>query len=161
MSRMRPIELRERGGPTGNAHRTLPRLAAEYFAEVRSLLARDPEPWELHQARLATKRFRYTLELFRPCYGAGFEARMTALRKVQKILGDLNDNVASEALLSRVMERSEQRKQVRRFLQDRAKSEAARFREQWDEFDANGNEQWWKDFLAGRNPRAKNIAKSA
>src|SRR5436305_1807320 len=53
----------ERTTAAANARRVLPRLAADYFKEVRDFLATDREPKEFHRMRLASKRFRYTLEL--------------------------------------------------------------------------------------------------
>ncbi|MEI9973986.1 MAG: CHAD domain-containing protein [Ignavibacteriota bacterium] len=51
---------------------------------------------ELHVIRLATKRVRYTLELFRPCYGPGLELRITSLQRLQQLLGEVNDCAAAE-----------------------------------------------------------------
>lgn len=151
MPKMHQLEFNDRSGTRVNAHRTLPRLAGEYFAHVRSLLADNPSPKDLHRARLATKRFRYTLELFRPCYGRGLETRIATLRKTQQLLGDLNDIVASWDLLSRAMAESPQRKLVHKFLMDKADRDAAAFRKEWAEnFDRPGRERWWKSYLSGR-----------
>ena len=149
-----PIPPNEPGTAHAHAASTLPRLAAEYFRQVRALLAKGPEPRELHQARLATKRFRYTLELFRRCYGTGLETRIAELRRVQQLLGDVNDSMASCDLLSRAMEKSPERKRIRRFLKEQAAQHAASFRKEWEErFDSPGREAWWKNYL-------KNIRKS-
>jgi CHAD domain-containing protein len=59
----------ERVDAAANARRELPRLAADYFARARKLLAEDPPPAKLHALRLDTKRLRYTLELFRAVAG--------------------------------------------------------------------------------------------
>ncbi|SPE37284.1 hypothetical protein SBA3_2610016 [Candidatus Sulfopaludibacter sp. SbA3] len=150
-----PLEQDDPSTPLANARHTLPALAGEYYAQVRAVLEESPDPKDLHRARLATKRFRYTLELFRSCYGRGLETRIAALRKVQQLLGDVNDSVATWTLLSKVMEKSLERKRVREFLKRRAKQGAAAFRKEWEEnFDAPGRERWWKSYL-------KNMAKSA
>lgn len=149
-----PVPANERSTARTHAARTLPRLAADYFREVRVLLSQGPQPRELHQARLATKRFRYTLELFRRCYGTGLETRIAELRGVQQLLGDVNDCMASCDLLSGAMEKSPERKSVRRFLKEQAAKDAASFRQEWEErFDFPGREAWWKNYL-------KNIRKS-
>jgi triphosphatase len=144
-------------GHTGSQvdlRKALPQEAAAYFAQVRALLAEHPAPGDLHQARLATKRFRYTLELFRTCYGTGLETRIAGLRKVQQLLGDVNDSVASRELLSVAMSKSPERKRVREFLKQSAAHHAAAFRKEWEEgFDAPGRENWWNVYL-------KNIRKS-
>jgi CHAD domain-containing protein len=149
-----PVPPNERSTARANAARRLPRLAADYFREVRALLAEGPHPRELHRARLATKQFRYTLELFRSCYGTGLETRISELRKVQQLLGDVNDSMASRDLLSKAMDKSPGRKKIRRYLRERAGHGAASFRQEWEErFDAPGREAWWKSYL-------KNIGKS-
>lgn len=50
---------------------------------------------ELHQFRLDIKRFRYTLELFVPIYGPEIEPLLERLRRLQSLLGDMNDCVAT------------------------------------------------------------------
>ena len=99
MARNRRIEWDEKTGWRPNARRELPRLIAAYFSRVRKVLAEDGSPRKLHPLRLASKRLRYTLELFRPCYPAGLEERLDALKKLQDSLGEVNDAVASARLL--------------------------------------------------------------
>jgi CHAD domain-containing protein len=132
----------ERADVATNARRELPRLAADYFARARKLLAEDPPPAKLHALRLDTKRLRYTLELFRPCYGPGLEARLQGLRQVQQVLGEVNDSVAAAALLPKGA-------RGRRFLENRAEAKAQEFRRHWAEaMDAPGQEERWTAYLA-------------
>ena len=139
----RKITWDEHRGAAVNARRVLPVLAADYFAEVRHFLTEPREPAELHRMRLASKRLRYTLELFRPCYGPGLEQRLDALGKLQDLLGGVNDAVASAELLGKSVDRK-----ARRFLRERAVEKAAEFRKHWKEnFDADGREKWWTDYL--------------
>ncbi len=143
----------ERKSAAVNARRQLPRMMSEYFAEVREALADKRSPAALHQVRLASKKVRYTLELFRPCYGAaGFDARLKALKDVQTSLGDVNDAVATWRLLAKVMPHSPRRQALREYLKKRAAEKAEEFRAHWTEkFDAAGQERWWTDFLGGRH----------
>ena len=108
------IKWDESAGPAANAGRELPRLVSAYFSTVRAFLAEDPTPPELHQLRLASKRLRYTLELFRPCYPAGLEDRIRALKKLQDWLGEVNDAVASGRLLRGALKNRPERAQVPR-----------------------------------------------
>jgi CHAD domain-containing protein len=118
MSKPHQARWDDRAGAAANARRELPRLAASYFARVRELLAEEPSPSKLHRLRLATKRLRYTLELFRPCYGPGLETRLAALRRVQQLLGEVNDSGAAGRLLSKSMSAaSPQRARILRFLE--------------------------------------------
>src|SRR3954466_8622473 len=95
------IQWDERRSAAVDARRALPGLVADYFEEVRDFLAKRRKPKELHRMRLASKRLRYTLELFRPCYGRGLEQRLDALKKLQNSLGDVNDAVATRKLLGK------------------------------------------------------------
>src|SRR5688572_5291063 len=54
---------------------------------------------EMHTFRLQTKRFRYTLEVFSDAYGPALESRIASLRKLQTLLGDINDCVVTSSLL--------------------------------------------------------------
>ena len=160
MSKLHPVAWDERAGAAVNARRELPRLAASYFAQVRALLAEAPSAAKLHRVRLLTKRLRYTLELFRPCYGPGLETRLASLHRIQQSLGEVNDSAAAGRLLSKSMSTaSPQRARLLRFLEERAAIKAQEFRKDWAEvFDAPGQESWWTTYLArhartpGRRP---------
>ena len=136
----------KRAGVAANARRQLPPMVRAYFSSVREFLADHAPPERLHRVRLASKRLRYTLELFRPCYPAGLEDRLDALKVLQDWLGEVNDAVASAEMLRGALER---RPKVRRFLEERAAEHAAGFARHWKEtFDAPGQEAWWTGFLA-------------
>jgi CHAD domain-containing protein len=160
MSKLHQTGWDERAGAAVNARRELPPLAATYFAQVRTLLADDPAAAKLHRVRLLTKRLRYTLELFRPCYGPGLETRLAALHRIQQSLGEVNDSATAGRLLSRSMSAaSPQRARILHFLEERVAAKAEEFRKDWAEvFDAPGQERWWTTYLArhartpGRRP---------
>jgi len=153
MSKSRELEWDGEATAAANARRELAPLVARYFALVRETLAKEPSPPELHRLRLATKRLRYTLELFRPCYGPGLETRLEELRKVQQLLGEVNDGAATLRLLTKAMRRSAERARGERFLKQRTREKAEEFRRHWGEvFDAAGRERWWTGYLE-RQPR--------
>ena len=139
-----------RASAAENGRRFLPRLLHEYFALGRELLAADPAPAQLHALRLATKRVRYTLELFKPVYGPGLLDRIAALRALQQILGEINDTAAGQRVLTQIFPESiPQRDRVIQFLTELGASKAAEFRRHWAEtFDAPGRERWWTDYLS-------------
>ena len=142
----RGMKWDQREGGAANARRQLPRMVAAYFSRVRAFLAEDAAPSKLHRLRLASKRLRYTLELFRPCYPSGLEERLDALKVLQDSLGEVNDAVASSRLLRGALK---DKPKVRKFLEERAADKAAEFTRHWKEtFDAPGQEAWWTDFLA-------------
>jgi CHAD domain-containing protein len=158
MPKAHQVVWNERAGPAANARRELPGMAAEFFAQVRTALAARPSPEQLHRVRLAAKRIRYTLELFRPCYGAGLESRIESLRQVQQVLGEINDCAATGRVLAKGMPISPQRTKAERFLALRLRKKTAELRKLWAEhFDAPGQELRWTGYLA-RNahpPRAQ------
>ncbi|MCX6628554.1 MAG: CHAD domain-containing protein [Candidatus Solibacter sp.] len=146
-----------RAGLAANARRALPPIVSAFFSLVRETLAADPTPRRLHRLRLASKRLRYTLELFRPCYPPGLEDRLQALKTLQDWLGEVNDAVASARLLRVALKHQPK---VRRFLEQRAAEQAAGFARHWKEsFDTPGREAWWIDFLSHPLTQTKNIPK--
>jgi CHAD domain-containing protein len=155
MAKNKQIKWDEKSGPAANARRALPSLAARYFADVRARLSENPAPPDLHVLRLATKRLRYTLELFRPCYGPGLETKLNALRRIQSVLGGANDIAVAVRMLSDSMPPSPARERLLRTLAQRAEEKAGEFRKLWTEaFDAPGLEAAWTTYLA-RNARAR------
>jgi CHAD domain-containing protein len=146
MARAQDLKWDARAGVAANARRELPRMVSAYFSRVRAFLAEDRTPRKLHRLRLASKRLRYTLELFRPCYPPGLEDRLDALKVLQDRLGEVNDAVATAEMLGGALKHQPK---VRKFLEERAAEHAAGFARHWKEtFDAPGQEAWWTGFLA-------------
>jgi CHAD domain-containing protein len=138
-----------------NAGRVLPDMARAYFQSGRKLLNSKVSPENLHSFRLATKRFRYTLELFRPCYGDALKDRLDRLRQIQDYLGDINDCLTTLDLVrNQQPKNSPHSARVAALLNSRAAKKTAEFQRYWKEtFDRAGQERWWTDYLeryAGR-----------
>jgi CHAD domain-containing protein len=130
-----------------NARAELPRLAEAYFAAGRKLLARKPSGKALHKFRLETKRFRYTLELFRPCYGPGLDVRLARLGEVQTHLGDINDCATALRMLKD--EDALNQKALSKYLDRRAKKKIGEFLKCWKtSMDSRGQQAWWVGYLA-------------
>ena len=152
------VEWNAGAGPAANARRELPRMVAEFFALVREVLAGEPPPEELHRVRLAAKHVRYTLELFRPCYGAALESRIESLKAVQQVLGEINDCAASRRVLAAAMHVPLQRAKMERFLAARLRDKTGELRALWGgTFDAPGQEMLWARYLtrSARTPRPR------
>ena len=142
-------EWDEKADAPENGEKFLPALVTEYFTRGRDLLAGNPAPPELHALRLATKKLRYTLELFKPCYGPGLVERLDTLRHLQQVLGEINDTAAAARLVAELPgRRSEEGQRVRKFLEERRAAKTEEFRKRWAEFDAPGRELWWTRYLA-------------
>lgn len=149
MSNLKHIKWDEDSGAAYNARQQLPALVGSYFVRVRETLRDRGEKAELHALRLLTKRVRYTLELFRSCYGPGLRARLSALRQLQQCLGEVNDCATAARILAQYSgKNSAQRRQLDQFLAKRALERAAEFRRLWaEEFDAPGAQEWWTRYL--------------
>ena len=94
----------ESAAAADNARNVLPGLSREWFAQGRVLASGNPSLARLHRFRLKTKRLRYTLELFRPCYGPSLdEACLEPLRGIQTILGEINDCPTAAALFRAIV----------------------------------------------------------
>src|SRR5436190_19829563 len=85
---VKPVKIHWEGRKTvaENASSKLPELALGFFETGHKLAAENNSFKALHRFRLLTKRFRYTLELFVPCYGPGLARRIEALRMLQQYL---------------------------------------------------------------------------
>jgi CHAD domain-containing protein len=148
LSKLLHIDWNAREDARANARRELPRLISGYFAHVRKLLSHHPSPAELHKVRLATKRVRYTLDMFRSCYGPGLETRLRELRQIQQLLGDVNDAAATGHFLAAGLKKEPRGRYIADFLEERASQKAAEFLKYWtDVFDAPDREQWWTTYL--------------
>lgn len=74
-----------------NARRILGVRMAEYFSYAGVVpLEHAVEP--LHNLRIAAKRLRYTLELFRVVFGEDGETQIDRIKAIQEELGQLHDH---------------------------------------------------------------------
>ena len=122
----------------------LPRASTNYFLAGREAMAPGVSWEEMHAFRLETKRFRYTLEVFREAYGPMMEKRIESLRKVQTFLGEINDCVVTSSMLAHTQDGEK----VREALRLKAESKTARLRGFWARtFDAPGECERWRTYL--------------
>ena len=140
-----------------SAREVLPQLASELFTVGRRIVESPLDIEALHQFRLRTKRFRYTLELFEPLYGPGLKKHLTQLRRLQNHLGGVNDCSVSRTLITDIQRRHRKVRKVKKVLKWLDRSEESRaegFLSYWREtFDAPGEEDRWVRYLrayAGR-----------
>lgn len=128
-----------------NLQSYLPAATAEFFSAGREALAPGVSWEQMHAFRLQTKRFRYSLETFRDAYGPALERRIESLRKVQTLLGDINDCIVTSSML----ENDPAMETVRGSLADRADRKTSSLRRFWKaSFDAPGQCEQWQRYLA-------------
>lgn len=130
------------------ARRELPLFADAYFRAGRKVARKGSSAGDLHQFRLATKHFRYLLELFQPLYGPRLDAALKQLRHVQTLLGELNDYETTRQLVRADAERPEVA-QLHQYLDSMRKLKRREFRKHWVEvFDAEGEALRWRELLS-------------
>jgi CHAD domain-containing protein len=134
------MKLKTTRNAAENARILLPQLAEKYFKAGRKAAERDLSPKKLHGFRLATKQFRYSLELFRPLYGAKLDRKLGTLSKLQSVLGKLSDYRSARTLLE-----GDQTLEAK--LARATRKKLKEFREQWAAFDTEGQLHRWKAYL--------------
>jgi CHAD domain-containing protein len=140
-----------------NLRKRLPKLAAAYFKEGRQALSPGTHWKDMHQFRLRTKRFRYTLEMFRDAYGPALEERIESLKKVQTYLGEINDAIVTSAMLEQV----EATEEIRAELGRQADAKTAKVHEYWaTTFDGPGAERKWMQYLVNYACRPATIPRT-
>lgn len=130
-----------------NARALLPKLVEEYFEAGRQAADGKRSAKELHRFRMATKRFRYSLELFRPVYGPSLDRQLDGLRKLQNVLGKLSDCHTVKTLVAH-----DQSLAIK--IERDANKRLTEFHKQWAAFDSDGQLQRWKSYLARGRARA-------
>lgn len=128
-----------------NVRKRLPKMARKYLARGARALEEESSWDDIHDFRLATKRFRYALEMFAPLYGPGLEARLEDLRKIQTMLGDANDCVVTAEMLGD----DEAANAARERLQEKAEAKTRKLRAWWrTAFHAPAAAERWAAYLA-------------
>ncbi len=156
MKKSRSVDWNTAVSTGENARRALPRLAREFFALGRAAARPAAPPPELHAFRLASKRFRYTLELFLPLYGPRLAGRVEQVRKLQSLLGDRQDCVVLAERLKRHDGSAAELHATLQKLNAEGRAIEEKFRRYWHgTFDAPGEERAWMRYLSRRPPASR------
>ena len=142
------MKLKPSHSAVENARVVLPKMARKYFEAGRKAIEGKRPPEELHGFRLETKRFRYTLELFRPLYGPTMDRYLKALRELQSALGKVSDYQAIQRVLSSDSE-------VQAHIEHALKGKVKDLRHGWRAFDSEGQLKRWRTYLAGDHSKPK------
>lgn len=101
MSRALPVPPLDPEAPLAvNARRVLIVRVVELFSYA-PIIPDATATEALHNARIATKRLRYTLELFRAVFGDEGERIIEHLKEMQEELGQLHDHDVRIAIVER------------------------------------------------------------
>ena len=135
-----------------NATQVLPRRVREFFKGGDKTSHKRGRPAEVHRFRILTKRLRYELEYFSPCYGQALQAYLELLKELQATLGALNDCAASRELLSDLLEVGKPPRRHKKLFAALARREdqlLAEFKEAWSrKFASNELRRRWVRYLA-------------
>jgi CHAD domain-containing protein len=96
--------LRPKAGPdqtiAGSARKTLVPLTRQFFKAAEAAGQSHSTVDEMHRFRLLAKRLRYSLEIFGPAAGRGWQRRVDEIRALQEHLGAINDCASTLDLLN-------------------------------------------------------------
>lgn len=109
------------------ARRILPRMAADFVERGNAASQAKTTTEKLHAFRIASKKFRYTLELFAPLYGSRLNAWLDSIKGIQTLLGDINDCVTVAQMIADYKGASE----VAGWLKKRQRRRAEQFSRHW------------------------------
>ena len=141
-----------------SAARVLPLLAGRLFEAGRHTVhGKKLTTKRLHGFRLEVKRFRYSLELFRPLYGPALDQRLARLRRLQQLLGRITDCASIRSLLTAgTGKKARPLARILHELDSLEKERTRKFLGYWREsFDAPGEEQAWVRYLRNYAGRRK------
>lgn len=135
------------------ARTELPPLAADFFKAGRKTILKADSSTRLHEFRLAAKRFRYTLELFRDFFGPVYVEKLERVRQIQSLLGTRQDYAVLAARLAPFAPIDDALQAVLTASETRGLRCEDEFRRYWLEtFDAPGEDLKWQRYLVRRPP---------
>lgn len=103
-------------------------MATKFLALGKQAASPETSAQEVHRFRIASKKFRYTLELVEPFYGAGLLPWLDRVKAIQSILGDANDCETVREMASRW----NTGEGLIAKLDERQKRKLKKFRREWD-----------------------------
>jgi len=135
--------------PASTSDVSLPDVAATEWKRLRKAVQKlpgRPSTDELHAVRIKVKRARYAAELARAAASARGKRFIRQAKKLQDILGDLQDAVVIEQYLHDAIDRTEPAQAVQKHLvkrqRKRRKKARAAFFEEWPKLKRRGQEAW-------------------
>lgn len=122
-------------------------LTEALFEQGKKAAAPESSHGEMHQFRLLAKRYRYTVEIFRPQYAdAAIEVVLAGMRELQDRLGEMNDCVST---LELVEGHTQAEGAVRRLLVEREQA----FRSHWKRHFGTRRLKQWTSIFSGTAKR--------
>jgi CHAD domain-containing protein len=143
----------------GTFHHHLSKLARKFLAHGEAAAKSKTSSEALHAFRIEGKKFRYTLELLEPIYGALAQDWLEKLKPLQSALGDVHDSRMARTVAARFNAAPE----VEAWLKARQRKKTREFRRLWDEVFGTSSDN--RRLIAGlrqtpRKPMARSTAVS-
>ena len=82
------------------AHRLLMDGMKDFLKRGNAASSSEASSEQLHHFRIFSKKFRYSLELFRPLYGSSLDPMVANIKRVSALLGDINDCVTAAEIIA-------------------------------------------------------------
>lgn len=121
------------------ARHETPRMAKRFVKAGDRAAKPGASATEIHASRIVAKKFRYTLELFQPLYGAVAHTWLERLKDVQSLLGDINDCRVVRGLVAELGGSGAIESQLKKKQRKRTRE----FQKLWDErFSASATHDW-------------------
>ena len=141
-------------GEAESPDRILTRLAKKFFRAGDLAAEPNSSATDLHGFRVQAKKFRYSVELFQPVYGPVADEWVGKMKRVQKLLGDMNDYRVTREMVEELGAHGSLAASLKKKQQKKAEG----FRELWRS-DFGGEEKEWLRSLA--HPPRKPMARAA
>lgn len=93
---------------TAAAERILRTRLKEYYSHIQPGLS-DPTPEQLHSLRISGKRLRYTADSLRHLYPDQLEMIIDMLKRVQELLGEIQDCIVFSKMIEEDLKRLRKR----------------------------------------------------
>src|ERR1700680_471193 len=123
----------------------LPRIARDFFQKGETAAGTKASTEELHQFRISTKKFRYTLEFFACLYDAPLARLQEPMKRTQALLGDINDIATVQQMISG----HKGTHGVEQWLKKRQEKRTEEFCRYWEEqFGAPETAPRWIEYLS-------------
>jgi len=103
-------------------------MATEFLRLGKKAASPETSARQVHRFRIASKKFRYTLELFEPFHSAELTPWLERVKAVQSVLGDANDCET----VRRMVSRWNAGEGLIAKLEKRQKRKLKKFRQEWD-----------------------------
>ncbi len=140
---MKKFKWSESSSVAVNARTVLPEFFNAFYKRAETVVKKG-DPQALHDFRLAAKKFRYSLEMFRGIHGPTMVQLLALMKDLQDRLGAISDCSTTRAMLT-----EGDSVEFVAWLEARSARMIEEFRRFWHERFDTAAAQKWCNYLAG------------